>query len=214
MTTSLRCAIRHDRPFYWALLLSLVVHGAALGLFPTVDAGARSLRVRLAAKGAATGLGASGDAATPRMVSKAERGPTVRAPKQAQRDRLAASANGRTARLPDPAKPQPDSAPLTPEAQGLDAGALRGLRIALASGLAGLSLPADAAGVAAEARLVFGDGGRLLAVSFSGERNSRALELRLRDALMKAAARIELPTSLRGTRFELELVFEVSGDGR
>ncbi len=214
MTTSLRCAIRHDRPFCWALLLSLLVHGAALGLFPTVDAGARSLRVRLVPKGVATGLGATGDAATPRIVSKAEDGPTVRAPKQAERDRLAASAKARTARLPDPPKPQPDSAPLTPEAQGLDAGALRGLRIALANGLAGLSMPADAEGVAAQARLVFGDGGRLLAVSFSGERGSRELELRLRDALMKAAARVELPTSLRSASFELELAFEVSGDGR
>ena len=214
MTTSLRRAIRHDRPFYWALLLSLVVHGAALGLFPTIDVGARSLRVRLAAKGAATGLGASGDAATPRMVSKAEGGPTVRAPKQTERERFVASGKARTARSPDPPKPQPDSAPRTPEAQGLDASALRGVRIALASGLAGLSLPADAAGAAAQARLVFGDGGRLLAVSFSGERGSRELELRLRDALMKAAARVELPTSLRGTSFELDLAFEVSGDGR
>lgn len=207
-------ATGQGRPLYWALLLSIALHGAALFLFPTIDAGARSLRVRLSAQGAGRGAGASGDVAAPRLLSTAAEVPAVPAPRQANRSLQPTNGRARTARAVDMPKRAPDSAPLAPELPGLDAGALRGLKVALASGLAGVSLPADAAGASTEAHLVFGDGGRLLAVSFSGQQSSRELEARLREALMKAAARINLPAGLRDARFELELAFELGDDGR
>jgi len=212
----MRRAIRHERPLYWALLLSLALHCAALSLFPAIDAGARSLRVRIVSGGGAARLdrGASGPTATPRLLSQTDHTPVAQAAKAAHRELSSGGPPTRAKRSPEAPDRQPDSAPHTAEQAGLDAGALRGLRVALASGLAGISLPSGVVGASAEAKLVFGEGGRLLAVSFSSGGKSRDLEARLRDALMKAAGRVALPPDLRGARFELELAFEVGDDGR
>ncbi|MBB4011426.1 hypothetical protein [Niveibacterium umoris] len=205
------------------LLLSIIVHAMALGLFPPLHAGARSLRVRIQQLKPQTGPGAdkqsvSASESIPVMAHSAMKVPRAIVPspatapqpsskeentRQQMRERQPARGESPPARLPD-------SAPIVPAEAGLDAATMRGVRVALAQGLGGIEVPPGLAGARTEARMVFG-GGRLLALTFSGDSLAREFENVLRPSLMRSAAAIRLPADLRDARFEITLALEFDG---
>lgn len=219
MSSFARLSAPSDERLWLWILLSVAVHAGALFLFPPAQSGARSIRVRIAPSSAlgtvpAAAKQSSADGRTvlttptpARAVQPLPRTASPKAPRSAAGPDLAATSQAPLAARTTTQR-LPDSAPTTERVDGLDAAALRGLRVALAQGLSGIALPQSVAPGRTEATLAFGAGGRLLALHFRGDSTDRALEARLRAPLIAAANRLQLPPSLRESRFEVTLVLE------
>lgn len=228
MTYSPPSALADRRVVFCATLLSLAIHCLALLLFPAMQGGSTRMTVRLQPRAGEAQPAAAGERlrsaglarnvlqtqGTSGLAPKADGAGVVAAPNsngvaQRRAKRLAADvARPRQAEpLPKPAAPA--SLPAIESRAGeFDAASLRGVRVSLARGLNGLVLPQHMPKGRTEARLSFGGGGHLLALVFSGDRSSAALEQALRAPLMQAAQAMVLPPSLQGARFEIDLQFE------
>ena len=219
MTYSFRPAAPCNRTLLRAVAVSIAMHAGLLYLIPVIQNGGQSRHLRTpvravlgepeqvknrpAAAGSAPVLvrqdrvSDEGKSTAPGVGSAVPRRRPVR------RGELTPAQSSQLAQTPTP-----DAVALSAEPRALDAAALRGVRVGLALGLRGLVLPSALVGSRTLARLTFGTGGQLLALSFSGEGASAALGRLLRQPLTRVARGLVLPPQLLAERFEVELQLE------
>lgn len=227
MSVLFQLSFLSDRGLRKSLLLSLAVHGCVvMSVASTPFVLAQRVRSPLAARLAPPTLdrrpsapdrlvqvasdSQNGQAAT---VLSVPRKAVPARPQARARPRAGGGDVGRA--LPSATlRPAPESsapanaAPVAATSEGLDAGALRGLRVGLAQALLAVEPPALKGAAAGVAHLSFGTSGQLRSVTVSMDADDPVFSVWLSQALTRAAARTPVPAALSGAAFEVDLPVE------